>query len=1404
MKIVVDTRDGPLIVALSLATDDGRTQSGETVGDVLDALPATAGFGDVVSVDGVPVRRDDRLASLPLHPGSRLAELSEAFRQRASLGSIDVVAGLDSGIRQMIQPGRYLVGRSEFADVVVGLPTVSRRHARLEVSNAGALAIADVGSVNGVRVDDRKVDQIEPLAWGQAVRLGSATVRARRPSLDAPHHLAAQRTHAGTGTLLVFNRMPRQELPESPVPLELPVRKSPEHYRPRFSWALIVAPLIMGVAMALLWNPLYALFMILSPIMSLMNLWEDKHRLRREHKQIEKAFAQNLERFEADLCSRLVHERQRREDRHVDLAELRRRASAPSVHLWERRPGHADFLEVTVGHGHLRLDTAVTQPPEVQSTPKAPAEPEVVELLDRVGMLQNVPVEVSLESGSVTGVTGRRSVAQSVVRSFVGNVVCNQGPADVELVVLCSADQSEAWGWVGLLPHVADRRSATNKPLIATTVAAAADIVARQHGTESSFRTVVIVDGPEFHAGRHAAVRALAGLDGCALVVIAESLDWFPSQTSVVIETAGDDGIGLLVDPSKVKSPVEVVLDGMSSATGWALASALARFDDPEVSAAGAGIPNRVSLGSVLGGPIDPNTIARRWAMCRNNPGLPTPIGSDEHGPVVVDLVTDGPHALIGGTTGSGKSELLRSMIASMSASADAEHLAFLLIDYKGGSAFDRCADLPHTVGVVTDLDPQLSERALRCLNAELEYRERLLRKSGADSIESYRRRRDGNAALEPLPRLVVVIDEFATLVSELPEFVDSLVGVAQRGRSLGVHLVLATQRPSGSINDNIRTNTNLRIALRMLDSVDSVDVIGTDAAASIGRDAPGRACLRLGPGQLVNFQSALATGPVSEADVAFVSPVGFGQLPLAALPVLPVLPTLPVLVPALSPTAEMNEPEPRTDLDVLVESIAEVHRAQGFTDPRCPWPAPLDTTLLLGEVRRRYAPFDEIGALFGEVDDPGNQQKIAAQWNPTAGNGFVAGTAKSGRTSTLRTLVIAACQKFTPDQLHLYVLDLGRGEFGDLAAIPHVGAVVGPVEFERQRRLLHLLAREIKVRKAGTEAPGPPILFVLDGLDTFRRENDDRYDLLDLLDTIYLDGPSVGVYSLVSASTPTELRHFAAATRFRLYLRTSDTIELREIGVLGAVDPDPPAGRGYLAPHGLEVQVALCDDADVEVAASHEPAKHPPMVVGILENELSRTTLTPKASLDGDRLWIPLGLRSADLVTAGFSLARGDHALVVGPGRSGKTSALLSIAWQLMDSADCVVRWLGDQSPAGSIETVSIEALAAFRGHSGRVVVLIDDVETISDHEVFMQLLAQRDSPVHLIAAGRVDLLRSAYGHWTNEFKQTRRGVLLWPDILDGDVVGIDLPSRTTTPAIPGRGVLVQNGDVDELQLAR
>ncbi len=362
--------------------------------------------------------------------------------------------------------------------------------------------------------------------------------------------------------------------------------------------------------------------------------------------------------------------------------------------------------------------------------------------------------------------------------------------------------------------------------------------------------------------------------------------------------------------------------DGVGPAWRDRLARALAPLR--EDGAGAAALPRSQVIAEVVGAEaLTPDGLGHRWSTSR---GPTATVGSTADGPFVLDLAIDGPHVLVGGTTGSGKSEFLRTLVTGLALDSPPERLTLLLVDFKGGAAFGPCADLPHVVGLVTDLDDHLVRRVLVSLEAELRRRERMLAGVGAADVTDYQRRAPQGA--EPLPRLVVVVDELRALVDEHPDAVSGLVRVAAQGRSLGIHLVLATQRPAGTITAEVQANVNLRLAFRVRDRADSVHVVEDDAAARLPADVPGRGVARGGDGALTTFQVAL----VAPAPTV-TSPVEVRAAGLVA------------------PGRPDREGHRSAELATVVEVVRRTHRASGGTPPRRPWLPPLPSDLGPGEV---------------------------------------------------------------------------------------------------------------------------------------------------------------------------------------------------------------------------------------------------------------------------------------------------------------------------------------------------------------------------------------------------------------------------------------------------------------------
>ena len=435
---------------------------------------------------------------------------------------------------------------------------------------------------------------------------------------------------------------------------------------------------------------------------------------------------------------------------------------------------------------------------------------------------------------------------------------------------------------------------------------------------------------------------------GISVMWLTASRDRVPRQATAVVGcrsiVAGQPSTVSFTDPDLGDQILEI--ERLPAARAETIARSLAPLRDASSAASSSALPRLATLHQALGvDQVDAEWVLAQWQRDRGD-SVPGPIGLSANGPLMLDLVAHGPHGLIGGTSGAGKSELLMSMVAGIMALNRPSRVSFLFIDYKGGASSDVFRHAPHTVGCVTNLDALLAKRALTSLRAELNRRMDLLQGRAKDLGELL--------ALDPEaapPSLVIVVDEFATLVKEIPEFMVGIVDIAQRGRSLGIHLILATQRPAGAVNENILANTNLRISLRMLDSSESLSVIGTDDAASIPTPLKGRGFARLGPGELVAFQAAWSGAPqlaVEGSPPVTVAPFGpgtpVGQAPPSA-----------GAVEAGGPDGE------RTQLTGLLAAVRTAARRAGLAPGPSPWLDELPPRLALDHVRtlaRRRAVF--------------------------------------------------------------------------------------------------------------------------------------------------------------------------------------------------------------------------------------------------------------------------------------------------------------------------------------------------------------------------------------------------------------------------------------------------------------
>ncbi|WP_265521787.1 FtsK/SpoIIIE domain-containing protein [Oerskovia flava] len=823
-----------------------------------------------------------------------------------------------------------------------------------------------------------------------------------------------------------------------------------------------------------------------------------------------------------------------------------------------------------------------------------------------------------------------------------------------------------------------------------------------------------------------------------------------------------------------------------------------------------AALPGTVALGELLGAPADgltcePTTerwVADRWAADVARLAVPLGIGPDGR-PVVVDLRRHGPHALVAGTTGAGKSELLQSLVLGLALTTSPRDLAFALVDYKGGASFGDCVRLPHVVGQVTDLEPGLAGRALAGLRAELRRREHVLADAGVARLDD----------LPPgvLPRLVVVIDEFRAMADELPDFLPGLLRVAAQGRSLGVHLVLATQRPAGAVSADMRANITLRLALRVVDPGDSQDVVEVPHAARIPATAPGRVILRHASAPATVVQCAHAAGiprPVA-APVRRARP--WGRLPRTTR----------------APTADPG----------VVRSLVDAARAAaasaGLHPAAPPWLPGLPSSVELDELHGLDGTDDLNGTdrtlplALGDLPD--EQRRTVVSWDPDDGHLAVVGRSRSGRSTALRTLAAAAVDR----GWHVHLV-AAPADMGELIDHPGVGTVVDRDDPRRVARLLRLLT--VKAASAqplaplATPAPVPapapvpvpvPVrtLVLVDGVEGLRGAlaplgGGAGADLLaDVL------GDAHGVAFAVTADGPT-LGGLAHRTGPRLVLSSTDKHDDVALGV-----PGPLAGRGgrpgravWLGRDGaVECQIARGGPAaarrGVGTAEVHEPIRLEPLPRHVRLADLGART----AGLD--RVVVGLGGDHGGPVT----LDAHEGALVVGPPGSGRTTALTLLARAaattgtlravLARDRTLTSAGLGVGGDGGDVLTLARFAAAPLGGLLDELrahppgVLVVDDLDVLAQHcPLENETLADmcRDGWALLAGAGTMGAglaLRGALA----ELRTWRCGVVLAPgERGSAEVFGVPLDHHTDPgPPHPGRGVVVQGRSVVPVQVA-
>ncbi|MFI0731335.1 type VII secretion protein EccCa [Streptomyces sp. NPDC021225] len=996
-----------------------------------------------------------------------------------------------------------------------------------------------------------------------------------------------------------------------------------------------------------------------------------------------------------------------------------------TTRLWERRPGDPDFGEIRVAVGDqklgLRLSPLSTKPVEDLEPLTAHA---LRSFIRAYSTVPGQPIAVYLRTWARVLFRGDPARIRELTRAMLAQLATLHSPEDLWITVVTADEQRAEWDWVKWLPHnrhAQESDGAGSVRMVVASVNELDDLLGGEFqerppfdpdamaGREEPY-TVIVLDGvapPGGHRMEGPGHRNAVVLD------ITGELPWRPGRATLRFQVS-DETMNLVRtdrDRKEQSTPLGRP-DRLSTTVAASLAKHLAPYRMGLATESAEPLAADVELTSLLGIPDlyrhEPPTLwERRTGSARLR--VPIAVGSDGV-PVELDIKESaqggtGPHGMLIGATGSGKSELLRTLVLGLALTNSSETLNFVLVDFKGGATFLGLDELPHTSAVITNLADEVAlvSRMQDALHGELMRRQELLRAAGnyTSALEYEKARADGTP-LTPLPSLFVVVDEFSELLSAHRDFMELFVMIGRLGRSLGVHLLLASQRLDEGRMHQLESHLSYRIGLRTFSAMESRGVLGVPDAYELP-PTPGSGFIKTGVEALTRFRAAYVSGPYRRrSGSAHQARVASQVVPWTAGWV------VPRQLPDLPDEPEKPDESEAGDGDALLSVAVDRLRDAGPPAHQV-WLPPLTDPSPLDELLPLLAPHAEYGLTttdltrrgrlsvpVGVVDRPFDQlrDELRVDLSGAGGHVAVAGGPQSGKSTLVRTLITSLALTHTPREVQFYCLDFGGGTLAGLVGLPHVGGVAARLDQERVGRVIAevsavLAHRErffldngidsmatLRRRRAAGEFPGEKhgdVFLVIDGWSTVRQEYDQH---IPTFNAIAGRGLNYGVHLIVTTARWVELSSAVrdqAATR--LELRMGDPMD-SGIDVRKAAGVPRIPGRGltresklhYLAAlpriDGVAGADDLADGVAGLVAAVREHWSGPPAPpVRMLPTKLPAAELPPA---EGD-LRVPLGLEEDRMGTVWHDFSANPHMIVVGDTESGKTNLLRLTAQAIM-----------------------------------------------------------------------------------------------------------------------------------------
>ena len=806
---------------------------------------------------------------------------------------------------------------------------------------------------------------------------------------------------------------------------------------------------------------------IMSAISGIMAIFTTVVSIKEANKEFKEGSAERIEKYNAYVVkkrSEIEECRQKEQDEleelYVSQAVETQRFSSFSSDLFDRVPEDDDYLCVRLGCGEVPSVREINYKKQERLEVDDDLQLIPEQICNEYKNVQNAPIVCDLKTIDALGVVGVPEYRFSLLKNIVIDIAARQYFSDVKMVFVAEAEHKDQISWLRFLPHVYNEDIKVrnivcddeSKNLIYEYLYK--ELTLREQN-KSHKEHIIVFFYDEYGFKSHPISKFIEKAKdlGVTFVFFGNSISDVPQGCDYIVSIK-DTCTAELINAQDKGATAQFEYPAIQDAQAAEIVKLLAPVYTEEISLEGT-LTKNISMFELLNIlAVDDIDLEKSWASSQVFKSMAAPLGVSKTGVVTLDLhdKAHGPHGLVAGTTGSGKSEILQTYILAMSTLFHPYEVGFVIIDFKGGGMVNQFKELPHLLGAITNIDGKEINRSLKSIKAELQKRQRLFADADVNHIDKYIRKYKAGDVSIPLPHLIIIVDEFAELKAEQPEFMKELISAARIGRSLGVHLILATQKPSGQVNEQIWSNSRFKLCLKVQSQEDSNEVIKSPLAAEIKE--PGRAYLQVGNNEIFElFQSAYSGAP-ERADDSNVKEFTIYALTESGK-----------RVPVYAQKKKKSGEGSATQLDAIVNYVSNY--CAGIQLKKLPdicLPS-LDHTIdFISQPKQKdTARYDvEIGV----YDDPDNQYQGVYSIDLASNNLILIGSSQSGKTNVLQNIIRSLSTKYTANEVSIYVVDFASMVLKNFEKLNHVGGVVCPSEDEKLKNLFKLLRTEIEDRK--------------------------------------------------------------------------------------------------------------------------------------------------------------------------------------------------------------------------------------------------------------------------------------------------------------------------------------------------